>query len=66
MTREMFPDFKVGDLVQIRIDNGDGGLAIVLEDLQYIDEQCFYLVYSMRENKNIPVFPYEIILVPRD
>ena len=62
--RKAFHEFKIGDLVQIRIDNCDGGLGIVVEDLDYINnDECYYLVYMMRENKKIPVFPYELELV---
>lgn len=64
--RKVFYEFKAGELVYIRIDNGDGGMGIVVEDLVYVDLECFYLVYSMRENKIVPVFPYELELVPRD
>jgi len=64
--RKTFHEFKVGDLVQLRIDNCDGGLGIVVEDLDCINDECYYLVYLMRENKKIPVFPYEIELVQRD
>lgn len=64
--RNVFYEFKAGELVYIRIDNGDGGMGIVVEGLVYVDLECFYLVYSMRENKIVPVFPYELELVPRD
>lgn len=65
-SRKVFYDFKAGQLVYIRIDNGDGGLGIVVEDLIYQEMECFYLVYSMRENKIVPMFPYELELVARD
>lgn len=59
-----FITFKIGDLVQINIDNFDGGLGIIVQDLDYINGiECYYVVYSMRENKMIPMFPYELELV---
>ena len=64
--RKSFYEFKEGQLVSIRIDNCDGGLGIVVEDLVYQELECFYLVYSMPQDKIVPMFPYELELVPRD
>ena len=61
---KFFHVFKEGDLVRIVIDGGDAGLGIVVQEIDYINDiECFYVVYSMRLNSNMPVFPYELELV---
>jgi hypothetical protein len=56
-------DFKIGDLVYLNIENGDGGMGIVVSDIVYTEIEFYYAVFSMRENKIVIAFPYELELV---
>jgi hypothetical protein len=56
-------DFKIGDLVYLNIENGDGGMGMVISDIVYTEIEFYYAVFSMRENKIIIAFPYELELV---
>jgi hypothetical protein len=56
-------DFKIGDLVYLNLDNGDGGMGMILSDIVYTEIEFYYAVFSMRENKIIIAFPYELELV---
>jgi predicted acetyltransferase len=56
-------DFKIGDLVYLNIENGDGGMGMVVSDIVYTDIEFYYAVFSMRENKIVIAFPYELELV---
>ncbi len=59
-------DFKIGDLVYLNVDNGDGGMGMVVSDIVYTEIEFYYAVFSMRENKIIIAFPYELELVEVD
>jgi predicted acetyltransferase len=56
-------DFKIGDLVYLNIENGDGGMGMVISDIVYTEIEFYYAVFSLRENKIIIAFPYELELV---
>ncbi len=56
-------DFKIGDLVYLNFDNGDGGMGMVISDIVYTEIEFYYAVFSMRENKIVIAFPYELELV---
>jgi len=56
-------DFKIGDLVYLNIDNGDGGMGMIISDIVYTEIEFYYAVFSMRENKIVIAFPYELELV---
>ena len=61
--KKYFSDFKEGSLVYIVADNADCGMGVVIEETNLENGECFYQVFSMRENKTLVLYPYELELV---
>lgn len=64
--KKYFPVLKEGNLVYIVADNADCGMGIVVDEINLENGECYYRVYSMRENKTLSLYPYELELVLRD